>query len=135
MPLEEAGMTHPNEDVVRRAYEAFQKEDLDTLKGLVAPDVVWHEAGNPEPIRGREALSERMSGAAGLDNDIDLHDLIASDDHVVSLIRARLRKPNGDEVSYPVVEVAHVRDGMITERWSFMDACPEDVTAFFATLG
>jgi hypothetical protein len=76
-----------------------------------------------------------MGGASGLDNDIEMHDLIASDDHVVSLLRVRLRKPNGDEVSYPAVEVAHIRDGMITERWSFMDACPEDVTAFFADLG
>jgi ketosteroid isomerase-like protein len=128
-------MAHPNAEVVRQAYDAFLKGDPDTLKGLIAPDVVWHEAGTPEPIRGREAVAARMSGAAELDNDVEIHDLIASDDHVVSLIRARLRKPNGDEVSYPVVEVAHIRDGMITERWSFMDACPDDVTAFFATLG
>jgi hypothetical protein len=128
-------MAHPNAEVVRQAYEAFMKGDLDSLKGVVAPDIVWHEAGNPEPIRGREALSARFSAAAGLENDVELHDLIASDDHVVSLVRARLRKPTGDEVSYPVVEVAHVRDGMITERWSFMDACPDDVTRFFADLG
>jgi ketosteroid isomerase-like protein len=128
-------MAHPNEDVVRKAYEAFEKGDVDTLKGLVSPDVTWHEAGNPVPIQGRDAVMQRAAAATGLENDIDVHDILASDEHVVSLLRARLRKPNGDEVSYPVVEVAHIQDGMLTERWSFMDACPDDVTAFFDSLG
>jgi len=26
-------------------------------------------------------------------------------------------------------------DGLITERWSFMDSCPPDVNAFFSDLG
>ena len=112
-------MAHPNETVVRQAYDAF----------------VWHEAGNPEPIQGREALQQRLGMASQLENDIDLHAILADDDHVVSLVRARLRKPNGTEVSYPVVEVVHVKDGMISERWSFMDATPEDVQDFFADLG
>jgi ketosteroid isomerase-like protein len=128
-------MAHPNIDVVQQAYDAFLKGDTELMSQAIAPDVIWHEAGDPEPLRGREAVVARMGGASGLDNDIEMHDLIASDDHVVSLLRVRLRKPNGDEVSYPAVEVAHIRDGMITERWSFMDACPEDVTAFFADLG
>ena len=128
-------MTHPNETVVRQVYDAFKKGDVDTLKGLVSPDVTWHEAGNPEVTQGREAVQERMGMAAGLENDIDIHTILADDEHVVSLLRARLRKPNGDEVSYPVVEVAHVKDGMVTERWAFMDAVPPDVQAFFADLG
>lgn len=127
-------MTHPNAELVRQAYEAFQKQDLDTLKGLVSPDVRWHEAGNPETIQGAEAVQQRF-GLGGLDADIDIHDILANDDHVVSLIRARMRKPDGDEVSYPVVEVVHVEGGMITERWAFLDAVPADVGAFFADLG
>lgn len=128
-------MTHPNADVVQRSYDAFQKGDQDSLASLLSPDIVWHEAGNPEPRRGHEAMRELAQAAAGLENDIDVHAILADDEHVVSLIRARMRKPNGDEVSYPVVEVAHVRDGVITERWAFMDAVPADVQAFFADLG
>ena len=128
-------MTHPNATVVTQAYEAFGKGDLDTLKGLVSPDVKWHEAGNPETFQGREAVLERVGMGAAVAADIELHDVLADDDHVVSLIRARMRKPNGDEVSYPVVEIAHVEDGMITERWAFMDAVPADVAAFFSDLG
>ena len=128
-------MTHPNATVAVQAYEAFQKGDVDTLKALIDPDVVWHEAGNPEPIRGLEALQARFVIPSQIENDIDLHAVMADDDHVVTLVRARLRKPDGAEVSYPVVEVAHVKDGKITERWSFMDATPADVQQFFADLG
>lgn len=128
-------MTHPNETAIRQVYDAFEKGDVDTLKGLISPDIRWHEAGSPDVIEGHQALQERLSAATGIDNDIDVHAVLADDEHVVSLIRARLRKPNGDEVSYPVVEVAHMKDGLITERWAFMDATPSDVDAFFADLG
>lgn len=128
-------MTHPNETVARQLFEAFQKGDVDTLKGLVSPDIRWHEAGSPEVIQGHEAVQARLGMAAGLETDVELHTVLADDDHVVSLVKARMRKPNGDEVSYPAVEVAHVKDGMVTERWAFLDAVPPDVQAFFADLG
>jgi ketosteroid isomerase-like protein len=128
-------MTHPNETLARQLFEAFDKGDVDTLKGLVSPDIRWHEAGSPEVIQGREAVQARFAMAAGLETDVELHTILADDDHVVSLVKARMRKPNGDEVSYPAVEVAHMKDGMVTERWAFMDAVPPDVQAFFADLG
>jgi hypothetical protein len=44
-------------------------------------------------------------------------------------------KPDGSEIAYPAIEVAHISDGLITERRSFMDSCPPDVNAFFFDLG
>ena len=35
-----------NEDVLRRAYQAFNEADLATLSELFADDVVWHTPGN-----------------------------------------------------------------------------------------
>jgi hypothetical protein len=64
-----------------------------------------------------------------------VHDVLANDEHVLALINVALRKPDGSEIAYPAIEVAHISDGLITERWSFMDACPPDVDAFFADLG
>jgi len=46
-----------------------------------------------------------------------------------------LRKPDGSEIAYPAIEVARMSDGLITERWSFMDSCPPEVNAFFSDLG
>jgi ketosteroid isomerase-like protein len=128
-------MEHENAQLYRRITEAFQGGDIDTVKGVLAPDVRWHEAGNPQVIEGREAVLQRLSGTVQqLDGSVDLHDVLGSDEHVVAMINVALRKPDGSEVAYPAVEVLHVNEGLITERWAFMDACPPEVTAFFADL-
>lgn len=128
---------HPNETLYRHAFAAVRDGDLDQLKGLLAPDVIWCEAGNPEALRGREAVLERMRGmqAAEIDfSDVELHAVLADDEHVVSLVKAKFS--HGDRgLEYPVVEVMHVEDGMVTERWAFMDCAPTEVTAFFDGLG
>jgi ketosteroid isomerase-like protein len=127
--------THPNADILRRLYEAFLKEDVEAATELIAPDVKWHEAGSSEVITGRDAVAARLGMASAVQADVDVHDIIGGDDHTISLITARMRKPNGDEVTYPAVEVVHIADGKVTERWAFMDAAPADVQAFFADMG
>ena len=44
-------MAHPNEEVVRQGYKAFGEGDLDTLRGLFAPDAVHVATGN-NPLSG-----------------------------------------------------------------------------------
>ena len=127
---------HPNAQTYRSLLQAFQGGDVNAIGRVLAPDVVWHEAGNPQPLQGRDAVVERLGGFASAELDISesqVHDVLASDDHVVAMLQAVLR--HGDRrVSYPVVEVAHVRDGLVAERWAMMDAVPDDVAAFFAAL-
>ena len=38
-------MAHPNEDLVRRAFDAFATGDVDTLRELTDQDGVWHTPG------------------------------------------------------------------------------------------
>lgn len=38
-------MGHPNEELVRSGYDAFAKGDIDTLRVLFDPEVVWHQPG------------------------------------------------------------------------------------------
>ena len=128
-------MEHPNAELYRRMTAAFQAGDIDTVKGGLAPDVRWHEAGDPGVIEGREAVLQRMSGMGQLQADVDLHDVLANDEHVLAMLQVAMRKPDGSKVEYAAIEVAHVADGMVTERWAFMDSCPDDVTAFFSDLG
>lgn len=126
---------HPNAQVYRRFLQAFMDSDWDAVEQVVAPSVVWHEAGNPEPLRGRDAVLDRLRSldTGDFDNSATIHDVVANDDHVVAMVRAAIR--HGDrQISYPAVEVAHVRDGMVTERWAMMDAVPDDVDEFFSTL-
>ena len=38
-------MAHPNEDLVRRAFDAFATGDVDILRELTDQDAVWHTPG------------------------------------------------------------------------------------------
>src|SRR6266487_5323652 len=44
-------MGHPNEDLLRKGYEAFASYDLDTIQALFADDVVFHIPGK-NPVSG-----------------------------------------------------------------------------------
>jgi ketosteroid isomerase-like protein len=127
-------MEHPNAELYRRVTAAFQSGDIEAVRSALAPGLRWHEAGNPE-VMGCEAVLQQMSGAVKrIDGNIAVHDVLANDEHVVALINVALRKPDGTEISYPAIEVAHMSDGLITERWSFMDSCPPEVNVFFSDL-
>ena len=47
-------MAHPNEDLIRKGYQAFAAQDMATLNELFADDVVWHAQGRnqlPRPAK------------------------------------------------------------------------------------
>lgn len=123
---------HPNAQVYRQAMESFMSGSGEADE-LIADDIVWWQIGVPEPLRGKEAVMESMSEFEGVDFEIDVHDIIASDDHVVALVSATVRI--GDrEFSYRTAEIAHVIDGKITERWAFSDDT-QAIIEFFSSLG
>jgi hypothetical protein len=41
-------MGHPNEDLIRQGYDAFGRGDMDTLRALFDPDIVWHAPGRSQ---------------------------------------------------------------------------------------
>jgi ketosteroid isomerase-like protein len=45
---EGATMGHPNEDLIRQGYDAFGRGDMDTLRALFDPDIVWHAPGRSQ---------------------------------------------------------------------------------------
>jgi ketosteroid isomerase-like protein len=84
-------MGHPNEEPVRRGYDAFAKGDIDTLRALLDPEVVWHQPGRSVLAgdhRGIEAVlgffATTMELTAGSFRE-EPHDVIAGDQHVVGL--------------------------------------------------
>jgi ketosteroid isomerase-like protein len=124
---------HPNAESYRRLTAAFQTGDFDAVGRGQAVDVQWEEAGEPMVVDGRDAVLRRMTGAiAHVEARIDVHDVLADDEHVVAMLNVSLRGPDGSELSYAAVEIAHMSDGRVTERWSFMDSCPSEVDAFFS---
>jgi ketosteroid isomerase-like protein len=50
---------HPNEDLLRREYDAFAREDLTSLDEIFADDIVYHVPGH-NPFSG-DARGRRRS--------------------------------------------------------------------------
>lgn len=115
---------HPNATLARRIAEAFNSGDTTAMADAIADDVEWHEIGRAEPIIGKAALAARFGMDSGAPPPYqitaELHDVIANDDHTISLATAHATK-DGRTFDYRVVEIYHVKDGKITARWAFSD--------------
>ena len=122
---------HPHAALVRRATDAMNAGDMQAMADLMADDVEWHEIGATEPVRGKQALADRMMGGSR-DWEVtgELHDVVANDDHVVALVSAHATR-NGKTLDYRTAEIMHVKDGKITARWAFSDDTAA-INEFFA---
>ena len=88
---------------------------------MLDDNVVWHEIGSDEPIRGKQALVERFAAMPeGASIKTDTHDVLANDEHAIPLVTATASM--GDQqLVYRTAEIYHMKDGKITERWAFSD--------------
>jgi ketosteroid isomerase-like protein len=112
---------HPNAALFRQMSQAADDGDFTTYADNIADDVEWWEIGSDQPIRGKDALFQRMQDLMGQGTiDIELHDVIANDEHVVALVNAKAGR-DGRTLDYKTAEIYRVRDGKITHRWAFSD--------------
>jgi ketosteroid isomerase-like protein len=119
---EEEPLAHPNEDLVRRGYEAFATGDMATLNELFADDIVWHAPGRNElagTYRGKDEvfanLQKNMELTGGTFK-LDIHAILADDEHAVTLLRASGER-EGKALNDNTVQVFHIKDGKVTESW------------------
>jgi uncharacterized protein len=124
---------HPNAAILRANAEKLEKGggDMSEMFDYVADDIVWHEIGREEPIRGKQALMERFKSYEGAGSiDTDTHDIVANDEHAIQLVTATA-KMGDKQLVYRTAEIYHMKDGKITERWAFSDDT-ERINRFFA---
>jgi ketosteroid isomerase-like protein len=123
---------------MRRGYEAFGKADLDGIRDLLAPDVVWHFGGD-NPLTGDYKGIDEVFGLFGKmfemtagDMNQEVHDLLASDKHGVAITHLRASRPDGRTLDVNQVAIYHSDDqNRVSEAWLL----PEDAAAanaFFA---
>lgn len=115
-------MPHPNEELVRRGFAAFATGDMATLSELFADDVVWH-AGGRSPIagdyKGKQevfGLFAQLAGRTGGTFHLEVHDVLANDEHVVALVKTAGNR-EGKTLSDNGVQIFHVRGGKVVESW------------------
>lgn len=115
-------MAHPNEELMRDAYEAFSGGNLDAVFASFDEDIRWHVPGH-SPIAGDyrghdevmeffQLLAERSGGTLTLEP----HDFLANDEHVVVLVRLQAEH-RGKMLNTQDVHIWHVANGKATEFW------------------
>jgi ketosteroid isomerase-like protein len=115
-------MSEENVELVRQAFEAFNRDDRATVTRLAAPDAELHSVAGPllgaGTIRGREAilkffwedLPEVIEGFRSSPEEFT--DL--GDDRVLVVARYEGRGRESDvEVNMRVASVYQIRDGMV----------------------
>lgn len=116
-------MAHPNEDRFRAGYAAFSSGDMEALRNqFFTEDIVWHASGrNPlsgdykgvDEVLGMFAKSFELSGGT---LSVELHDVLANDEHAVALGVARGER-EGKTLEDRYAHVVHLRDGKVSESW------------------
>jgi ketosteroid isomerase-like protein len=118
---------HPNAGLIRKLYDALVDGNyVSTLRELFSEDVVWHLPGSG-PLsgdrRGRDAVLAAMrqfEERSGGTIRIKVHDILANDEHALALLRATGTR-GGKRYDSLEIDVYHVRDGKVTEFWSFAE--------------
>ena len=119
-------MAHPNEDLIRRGYDAFAKGDMETLRELFDPGIVWHFPGQ-SLLAGEHRGVDAVLGFFGRTMELtagtfraELHDVVADDEHTVGLHLATGQR-QGRTLEDREVLVAHIGDGKVIEVWQYIE--------------
>ncbi len=114
---------HPNIDRIRVGYEAFFKGDFAALDDFLDENVVWHEDGRNQfagTYNGRNEVYSffgRLMESTGGTFNLEVHSILADDDHGVALVNASGSRDGGTMASHGV-HVMHLRDGRVAEFWA-----------------
>lgn len=127
---------HPNLELARSGYAAFARGDMEAVGAVLADDIVWHSGGNnilTGDYDGKEAVFgffARLMQESGGSFKNEIHDMLANDDHGVALVSSTATR-GGRSLHSRAVHVFHMRDGKITEFWSFPES-DSDVDEFWS---
>jgi steroid delta-isomerase-like uncharacterized protein len=120
-----------NAALVIESFEALNAGDAEMLRTRVAPDLVMHFAGAPEPSHGRETwrMGLDMMKRAFPDLEAHIDDVVAAEDRVA--VRVSFRGTHAGEfqgipatgrtIHYVSHEFYRVDDGLIAEEWICSD--------------
>jgi ketosteroid isomerase-like protein len=111
-----------NAMLLRQAYQAQGRGDLDGYVGLFSDDFVLHIPGRSQiagDYRGEDEVRRHFREIAELSGGTfraEVHDVLATDEHIIGLVNA-VAEREGVVVDLPRVHVWHVRDGKLAELW------------------
>jgi len=117
-------MSHPNAEIIRRAYAAFAKGDVASAVAAFAGDVTWHVPGRG-PLAGDYGSIEEVLGFFSKTMElsqgtfrIDIDEVLTSGELVVVLCTVSAKR-NGRPWSSPEVHVWRLAGGKAREFREF----------------
>jgi ketosteroid isomerase-like protein len=118
---------HPNVDLLRQGYAAFEAGDLPAVGELFDPGIVWHVPGHNAltgDYEGRDAVMGffgKLMEMTGGKFRQEVHDVLANDEHGAVMVTGTGERPDGRTWTGRSVQVWHMKDGKATEFWFFTD--------------
>lgn len=127
---------HENEALIRDAYDAFVRGDLEAVRAFLDPDALWHVSGS-SPLAGvykghdeLMALFARIYQMTEGTFTISAREILASEDRVIALTTMKATRGNRvlDDDGVAVFKIAA---GKATEIWNFAEN-QDAIDAFFS---
>ena len=112
-------------DQLRRVFATFDAKDVSSLAGFVTDDVEVR-LGNADPIKGRtafvDAVNAFLGSIAGVRHEILR--VFTDGDAVVVEFDVHYTRRDTNLVTIPCCNVFRLRDGLIAQYRSYIDANP-----------
>ena len=112
-------------DHVRRMFAAFESKDVAALAAFVTDDVRLR-LGNAEPVQGKSAFVEAvnvfLASVAAFRHEV--LNVWSDGDASIAEFDVHYTRLDGGEVTLPCCNVFRIRDGLVAEYRSYMDATP-----------
>jgi uncharacterized protein len=113
-----------NSEVMRRYVEAWERNDWEAAIAIWADDVVHHVPGRSRlagDFVGKQAFLDHydriFAELGGTIEVVEFHDVLASAEHAVALVKERAVRGERS-LEFNRVVVYHLRGDKITETWS-----------------
>jgi ketosteroid isomerase-like protein len=108
--------THPNAQLLQEAYKALSQGDLQPLLSMLSEDITWTDS-TLGPLAGTYTGKDevpqffgKMMNVYDGTLDVDIADIVASDDHAIVLTRES-GTAHGEPVAWTSVHVYSFADG------------------------
>jgi ketosteroid isomerase-like protein len=118
-------MSRENVEIVRRAFEAYVRGDLDAAYSYLHPEIEFHTyADSPQAgvYRGRDAVREYNEDLFALFERlrVEAEEFVDAGDHLI-VVSTQHAVPRGgrQEIDVHMAELWTVRDKLIAERHSY----------------
>ncbi len=124
---------HPNVDLIRRGFDAFNAADMAALSALLSENAVQHMAGHNAVFSGDHvgrdnvfAMYGRLGEVSGGTFRAELDNVWANDDTAVATYRAKAER-EGKQLDMLNVLIFAISDGIVTELTDIpLDADEQD---------